>query len=87
MSNKLKHIKPLKHKLITTDADGGHQRSFVVRPNTPLGQLLTVARTDTRRAETPDAVLDALADIHQLQTFLERTTDDLALAARRDDAT
>jgi hypothetical protein len=80
-------MKPLRHKLITTDADGGHQRSFVVRPDTPLGQLLTVARADTRRAETPAAVLEALAAVLELETFLERTTDDLALAARRDGAT
>jgi hypothetical protein len=80
-------MKPLRHKLTTTDADGGHQRSFVVRPNTPLGQLLTVARADTRRAETPAAALEALAALLELETFLERTTDDLALAARRDGAT
>jgi hypothetical protein len=59
----------------------------VVRPDTPLGQLLTVARADTRRAETPAAALDALAAVLELETFLERTTDDLALAARRDGAT
>jgi cob(I)alamin adenosyltransferase len=80
-------MNPLRHKLITTDADAGHQRSFVVRPNTPLGQLLTVARADTRRAETPAVALEALAAVLELETFLERTTDDLALAARRDGAT
>jgi hypothetical protein len=80
-------MKPLRHKLITTDADGGHQSSFVVRPNTPLGQLLTVARADTRRAETPDAVLEALAAVLELGKFLEDSTDELALAARRDGAT
>jgi hypothetical protein len=74
------------HKLTTTD-DDGRRSSFAVRPNTPLGRLLTVARADTRRAETPAAALEALAAIHQLEMFLEISTDDLALAARRDGAT
>jgi hypothetical protein len=74
------------HKITTTD-DDGHRSSFTIRPNTPLGQLLTVARADTRRAETPDAALEALAAVHQLEMFLEFSTDDLALAARRDGAT
>jgi hypothetical protein len=79
-------MKPLRHKLITQDAAGNY-RSFVVRPNTPLGQVITVARADTRRAKTPDAAIEALAAAHELETFLERSTDELALAARRDGAT
>jgi hypothetical protein len=74
------------HKLTTTD-DAGRRSSFAVRPDTPLGRLITVARADTRRAETPAAALEALAAVHQLEMFLEISTDDLALAARRDGAT
>ncbi len=74
------------HKITTID-DDGRRRSFAVRPNTPLGQLLTATRADTRRAETPAAALEALAAVHQLELFLEETTDNLALAARRDGAT
>jgi hypothetical protein len=72
---------------LTTTDDAGRQSSFAVRPDTPIGLILAIARADTRRAETPDAALDALAAIRHLDTFLKESTDQLALAARRSGAT
>jgi hypothetical protein len=71
------------HKLITID-DAGHQRSAKVKPGTPLGLVLAIARAD---ATAPADNLQALRDVTALRHWLDDQTDDNALRARRNGCT
>ncbi len=74
-----------KTKVTTTD-DAGRRTSFEVRPETPLGQLFTIARAD-RNDDDAQLNLEALARIAELRSWLDTQADGHALNGRRNGAT